>query len=152
MARIALSDEQWEKLRVIMKTKGCRLWKNSRNVMEAILWKLRTSACWRDIPEEICPWQTAFNRFNRWAKKGLWEGFFFAYEAMLIKSGLSGIPLLLELINMRVELGLVKKELLGDRAVALLQRYTCVPIRMEIRSVLKSLGVTPATVKLRQSS
>ena len=45
--------------------------KNSRNIMEAILWKLRTGATWRDIPQEFCPWQTAYNRFNRWASKPL---------------------------------------------------------------------------------
>ena len=76
MARCALTDEMWKQLQVVMKTKGCREWKNSRNVMEAILWKLRTGAPWRDIPKELCPWQTAFNRFNRWAAKGLWTGFF----------------------------------------------------------------------------
>ena len=39
--------------------------------MEAILWKLRTEATWLDISEDIFPWQTAYNRFNRWAIKGL---------------------------------------------------------------------------------
>ena len=28
------------------------------------------------IPEEFCPWKTAYNRFNRWASKGLWGKFF----------------------------------------------------------------------------
>lgn len=39
--------------------------------MEAIIWKLRTSTPWRNIPEEIRPWKTAYNRFNRWTEKGL---------------------------------------------------------------------------------
>ena len=43
--------------------------------MEAILWKLKTGAAWRDIPEDLCPWKTAYNRFNRWAMKGLWDKF-----------------------------------------------------------------------------
>ena len=48
----------------------------SKNIMEAILWKLRTGAPWRDIPEDLCPWKAAYNRFNRWAIKGLWHKFF----------------------------------------------------------------------------
>ncbi|MBI2707578.1 MAG: IS5 family transposase [Proteobacteria bacterium] len=52
MTRRVLSDELWQKLE-------------------------RTGAPWRDLPEEFCPWKTAYNRFNRWALKGLWEGFFF---------------------------------------------------------------------------
>lgn len=44
--------------------------------MEAILWKLRTGVTWRNIPEELCPWKRAYNRFNRWATKGLWDKIF----------------------------------------------------------------------------
>ncbi len=40
-------------------------------------------APWRDVPEEFCPWKTAYNRFNRWAAKGLWSDFFLSYEAKL---------------------------------------------------------------------
>ena len=77
MTRRVLDDSLWEQLQIVMRSKGCRSWANNRNVMEAILWKLRTGAPWRDVPAEFCPWKTAFNRFNRWAKKGLWEDFFF---------------------------------------------------------------------------
>lgn len=41
--------------------------------MEAILWKLRTGAPWRDIPEELRSWKTAYSRFNRGSKTGLKE-------------------------------------------------------------------------------
>lgn len=84
MARYALSDPIWEQLQATMKAKGCHRWPNDRKVMEAILWKLRTGAPWRDVPQEFCPWKTAYNRFNRWAAKGLWADFFLSYEAKLI--------------------------------------------------------------------
>ena len=70
MARIVLTDELWGQLEPIMKSFGCKSSKNNRNVMEAILWKIRTGAQWREVPVELCPWKTAFNRFNRWAQKG----------------------------------------------------------------------------------
>ena len=76
MTRRVLSASIWEQLQAAMRLKGCHSWANDREIMEAILWKLRTGAPWRDIPEEFCPWQTAFNRFNRWSKKGLGSGFF----------------------------------------------------------------------------
>ncbi len=76
MVRRVITDNIWEQLQEAMRSKGCHRWKNDRNIMEAIIWKLRTGASWRDVPEEFCPWKTAYNRFNRWAAKGLWDSFF----------------------------------------------------------------------------
>lgn len=76
MARKALTDTLWEQLQATMIEHGCYQTQNSREVMEAILWKLRTGAPWRDIPKELCSWQTAYSRFNRWSKTGLRESFF----------------------------------------------------------------------------
>lgn len=151
MARIALTDEIWEKLEAQLRMHGCHRWKNDRNVMEAILWKLRTGATWRDVPEELCPWQTAFNRFNRWSKKGLWDAFFLLYEEKLIRNGYSSTEVMLRLISMQVELGVIKKEQLESHVVEILQKSMFAPMRMEIRSILKSLGVRSMTVKLRPS-
>lgn len=58
MARQALTDNLWEQLQVTMAQHGCYRKDKNREVMEAILWKLRTGASWRDIPEELCPWKT----------------------------------------------------------------------------------------------
>ena len=119
--------------------------------MEAILWKLRTGATWRDIPQEFCPWQTAYNRFNRWASKGLWDKFFLDYEASWIRNGYSLTEATYACINMQVELGVVSIEQLDKAVVETRQKYTYVWTRMEIRSILKSLGVKSTTVKLHQS-
>ncbi|NNH15441.1 IS5 family transposase [Acinetobacter sp. ANC 4282] len=83
MARTLLTDDIWQQIQDTMRLHGCYCSKNSRNIMEAILWKLRTGATWRDIPQEFCPWQTAYNRFNRWASKGLWDKFFFRLRGVL---------------------------------------------------------------------
>ena len=89
MMRRVISDAIWEQLKTTLRSQGCHRWVNDREVMEAILWKLRTGAPWRDVPEEMCPWKTAYNRFNRWAAKGLWAEFFLSYEAKLIRNGYS---------------------------------------------------------------
>ncbi len=95
MARTLLTDDIWQQIQDTMRLHGCYCSKNSRNIMEAILWKLRTGATWRDIPQEFCPWQTAYNRFNRWASKGLWDKFFLSYEAFKIHlaTDANGLPI-----------------------------------------------------------
>ena len=41
--------------------------------MNGILWRLRTGAPWRDMPERYGPWQTCYDRFVRWRRDGTWE-------------------------------------------------------------------------------
>jgi hypothetical protein len=147
MARRVLTDEIWFQLLAVMESKGCYDSKNAREVMEAIIWKLRVGGPWRDIPKEFCPWQTAFDRFNRWAKKGLWTNFFSAYEAKLIRSGYSPTEATSALTSMQVELGLGKSEPLDNLAEDLQPRSTWSVMRMETRSILKSLGVELMTLK-----
>ena len=76
MKRQVLTDHIWLQIQETMQFYGCYRFKNSKNIMEAILWKRRTGATWRDIPEDLFPLQTAYNRFNRWAIKRLWDKFF----------------------------------------------------------------------------
>lgn len=140
MSRRVITDEIWAQIQNTMQFYGCYRSRNSKNIMEAILWKLRTGAPWRDIPEDLCPWQTAYNRFNRWASKGLWESFFLNYEASWIKNGSSLTEATFARISMQVELGVVKIEQLEDQEAERLQRFTLPSMRMDIRLILKSLG------------
>ena len=151
MARTLLTDDIWQQIQDTMRLHGCYRSKNSRNIMEAILWKLRTGATWCDIPQEFCPWQTAYNRFNRWASKGLWNKFFLDYEASWIKNGYSLTEATYACINMQVELGMVSKEQLDNHVVDEQQKYILQPTRMDYRLILKSLGVTSTTVKLQNN-
>lgn len=151
MVRQVITDVIWNELEATLRKYGCHRWKNDRNIMEAILWKLRTGAPWRDVPQEFCPWKTAYNRFNRWSSKGLWNNFFLSYEAKLIRNGYSRTEATSALISMQVELGVVKSEPLDVPVEDLLANSIYAPMRMEIRSILKSLGVKSMTVKLRRS-
>jgi len=31
---------------------------------------------WRDLPERYGPYTTAYNRFNRWSRRGIWKQIF----------------------------------------------------------------------------
>ncbi len=39
-------------------------------MINGVLWRLRTGAPWRDLPERYGPWQTAYERFARWEADG----------------------------------------------------------------------------------
>ena len=50
-----------------------RRWRDHRQVLNAILWKLRTGAPWRDLPERYGPWKTAHERLRLWTADGTWQ-------------------------------------------------------------------------------
>jgi transposase len=52
-----------------------------RRVVNGIFYVLRTGSPWRDLPERYGPYTTVYNRFNRWAKKGVWLSLFEALAA-----------------------------------------------------------------------
>jgi len=41
-------------------------------LVNGILWHLHTGAPWPDTPRRYGPWQTVYDRFNRWRKDGTW--------------------------------------------------------------------------------
>jgi transposase len=44
--------------------------------MGAIFYVLRIGMPWRDLPERYGPYTTAYNRFNRWSRRGIWKRIF----------------------------------------------------------------------------
>nr|WP_281194324.1 IS5 family transposase [Streptomyces yerevanensis] len=65
----------WDRIEPLMPTDPARgrRWANHRRTLEAIAWKYRTCSPWRDLPEELGPFQTAHKRLIRWAMDGTWE-------------------------------------------------------------------------------
>jgi transposase len=45
--------------------------RDNRLFMDAVLWIARTGAPWADLPERFGKFDTAYQRFNRWAKSGV---------------------------------------------------------------------------------
>jgi transposase len=76
MLRLMLSDLLWCRLLdAIADTRAYRT-ENLRMSVEGILWRFRTGAPWRDLPDQFGPWKTVFNRFDRWSKLGVWASLF----------------------------------------------------------------------------
>jgi putative transposase len=75
MVRLQLDDRQWQKIAAVLseKKRVGRPGLDDRNFVEAVLWWRRTGVPWRDLPSEFGPWKTVFNRFDRWASRGIWD-------------------------------------------------------------------------------
>ncbi|WP_405531342.1 IS5 family transposase [Streptomyces canus] len=74
MGRGELTDAAWERIAPLLPGvdgRG-RPWRDHRQVINGVLWRLRTGAPWRDLPERYGPWQTAYERFARWEADGTW--------------------------------------------------------------------------------
>jgi transposase len=72
--RYDLSDFEWSVIEPLLpKDRRGRKPGNNRRVLNGIFWVLRAGAPWRDLPERYGPYTTAYNRFNRWRKAGIWD-------------------------------------------------------------------------------
>ena len=77
--RKMLSDAQWARIEPLCAGKEGdrgRTGEDNRRFMEAVLWIGRTGAPWRDLPPDFGKWNTVFQRFRRWAKKGVFQRMF----------------------------------------------------------------------------
>ena len=70
MRRHAITDDQWALIQGLLPTRGRRA--RNRLFVDAVLWMAKTGAPWRDLPERFGPWNSAFRRFSRWSKSGVW--------------------------------------------------------------------------------
>src|SRR5919107_2654018 len=82
MARFALSDAEWRIIAPLLPNKPRGVPRtDDRRVLNGIFYVLRTGSPWRDLPERYGPYTTAYNRYNRWAKAGVWLKVFAALAA-----------------------------------------------------------------------
>lgn len=78
-AAMDLTDEQWAVLDPLMGEMPRRAdgrgrpWRSSREVLNGILWILRTGAQWADLPGRYPPYQTCHRRYQRWVREGVFE-------------------------------------------------------------------------------
>ena len=84
-----LSDEQWAKIEHLLPANGKRggQWKDHRRMIDAILWVLSDGGRWRNVPERFGPWQSVYDRFCRWTRRGLWERILEHLQARKMNSG-----------------------------------------------------------------
>ena len=79
MVRLNLRDDQWERIEQLLPGKASdpgRSGADNRQFVEAILWLARAGAPWRDLPQELGKWNSVYQRFARWQKRGVWAKVF----------------------------------------------------------------------------
>src|SRR5258706_10161300 len=76
--REELTDEQWAILEPLIPKilaradgRGRPVMPSDRAALNGILWVLRTSAAWADLPERFRSSSTCFRRFSRWVRQGV---------------------------------------------------------------------------------
>ena len=70
-----LSDAQYAQIEDMLPKNGRRggQWKDHRLMIDGILWALSDGGRWRNLPERFGPWQSVYDRFRNWARRGLWD-------------------------------------------------------------------------------
>lgn len=79
----AISDERWHRLAPLLPGKASdpgRTARDNRLFIDAVLWIARTGAPWPALPAHFGKYNSVFQRFNRWAKNGVWERIFDALQ------------------------------------------------------------------------
>ena len=79
--RKQLRDEQWKRIEGLLPGKPIdpgRSAADNRLFVEAVLWIARTGSPWRDLPPELGRWNSAYQRFARWSRAGVWHRVFAA--------------------------------------------------------------------------
>jgi transposase len=78
-----LTAIQWERLSPLLPPEKPAVGKpnnDHRTIIDGILWRLRTGAPWRDLPERYGPWSTVYSRLRRWRLAGIWDRIFAAVQ------------------------------------------------------------------------
>jgi transposase len=71
-----LTDQVWARIEPLLPSSDGRQgrpFRESRQVVEGIVYRYRAGIAWRDLPKQFGPWQTVWKRHHRFAVDGTWE-------------------------------------------------------------------------------
>ncbi len=75
-----LTDSQWKLIEPLLPEvnsglgRGGRPTRDRREILNAILYVVKTGCQWRWVPSEFGPWQTVYGYFNAWSRTTVWQG------------------------------------------------------------------------------
>lgn len=74
----SLTDPEWEILEPLLPPEPLTLrgrpqLHTRRDIMNGILYILRTGGAWRMMPHDLPHWKTCYHYFRLWAKQGWWK-------------------------------------------------------------------------------
>ena len=70
-----LRDKDWNKIKHHFSTGkyGNRAIHSRRDLINGILYVVKTGCQWRMLPSDFAPWKTVYGYFRRLSKLGIWE-------------------------------------------------------------------------------
>lgn len=78
LPRHAISDADRDRIKSLLPSHGPE--GNRRLFVDAVLWVARTGAAWEDLPPRFGNPNSAWRRFDRWARSGVWVEVFEALQ------------------------------------------------------------------------
>lgn len=75
--RYELTDSEWERLKKYFPEREAgdlgRPRNDDRQMLNGVLWVVRSGAAWRDLPERYGAWSSVYSRFVEWQEEGLFK-------------------------------------------------------------------------------
>ena len=74
--RHEVSPQQWNVIQPLLPRRTAKTGRkpvDAKQMLNGILWILRTGAPWRDLPERYGPWQTVYDYFRNWRADGTFD-------------------------------------------------------------------------------
>ena len=91
MRRHELSDVEWLLVESVLPRQRQggrgRPPKTNREMLNAMMWILKTGAPWRDLPERFGPWQSVYHYFSQWRQQGVFDRVLEALQMRLDEKG-----------------------------------------------------------------
>lgn len=76
MRRYGLRDDQWDRVKDFLPGREGHVGgtaQDNRLFVEAVLYRYRAGIPWRDLPPRFGDWKIVWQRFDRWAKSGVFD-------------------------------------------------------------------------------
>ena len=90
VARHEVTDEEWQLVDEYVTRPAAatgRPRRDARQMLNGVMWVLRTGAPWRDLPERFGPWETVYYYFNLWRADGTYDRVLSALQIRLDRDG-----------------------------------------------------------------
>ena len=88
MTRAQLTDKEWEFIEPYLPIGEYGPYpERLRQQFEGVVWRFRSGARWREMPQEFGAWSTVHNRFRQWRDAGVFEALLESLIAEAAKRG-----------------------------------------------------------------
>ena len=67
-----LSDSEWEKIKEFFPS-GNKSKYDKRNLVEAVIYVVKTGCQWRNLPKDFPKWKTVYSFYRRACLNGIWD-------------------------------------------------------------------------------